>query len=592
MTTLQKFLCLFFLLPLASFPQGNQNNVQLGLIDASASAWKFPTRLFAALPAAASSTGQRFTVTDCLTSACTAGSGTLRQDMVSTGSAWIPAVSSAVVTDPSGNALVSPTVPGGQGGATISPTSGVLDGGGQVYNVQAFGILPNGTDYSTQFAALLTTVYNAGGGQIYFPAAIAANKYRFNSCFTLPNDGASPKPTQPPLRIFGAGSSPNSAESSGDLSYGGSTLDFRCTSGTAWFDTRGKGLLEIDHLSITNGNIGGATVPMVQTTNTIVRVHDNLFLGQANLGGNTSTQDAIYLGGTTITEDGSATAAFQGYGTVIEKNNFNRIRRGVYLRTYANGVVIRDNTWWNLCGAADATTAALDFNGGPSVIVGGMVAGNLFETYNYSLVINLVSTLNVTFSGNNFYDASAQTTYYMQFDAASSKNMIYEGAALVSGGFPTGGAYHDQSTLHNSYFSNTVGLQSPTLAALPNWIPFPNASGQLVTDTAPNYFLYDPVNHRLGLGVPAPAARLEVGGNFYQHGGSTVLDTLNGYTTNKITFAAHIVLLSCTIASLPSAPVAGEICYFTDAATTIDCTVGSGTAKSLCIYNGSAWAKP
>jgi hypothetical protein len=91
MTTLRKVLPLL-LLPLACFPQGNQNNIQLGVVDASASAWKFPTRLFANLPSAASSTGQRFTVTDCLTSACTAGSGTLRQDMVSTGSAWVPAV--------------------------------------------------------------------------------------------------------------------------------------------------------------------------------------------------------------------------------------------------------------------------------------------------------------------------------------------------------------------------------------------------------------------------------------------------------------------------------------------------------------------
>ena len=91
MTTLRKVLPLM-LLPLVCFSQGNQNNIQLGLVDASASAWKFPTRTFTNLPAAASSTGQRFTVTNCLTSACTAGSGTLRQDMVSTGSAWVPAV--------------------------------------------------------------------------------------------------------------------------------------------------------------------------------------------------------------------------------------------------------------------------------------------------------------------------------------------------------------------------------------------------------------------------------------------------------------------------------------------------------------------
>lgn len=52
------------------------------------------------------------------------------------------------------------------------------------------------------------------------------------------------------------------------------------------------------------------------------------------------------------------------------------------------------------------------------------------------------------------------------------------------------------------------------------------------------------------------------------------------------------VALTATIASPPAGPVLGQFVYFTDAATTADCTVGMGTALSFCVWNGSAWAKP
>jgi hypothetical protein len=49
---------------------------------------------------------------------------------------------------------------------------------------------------------------------------------------------------------------------------------------------------------------------------------------------------------------------------------------------------------------------------------------------------------------------------------------------------------------------------------------------------------------------------------------------------------------ACTVAALPASPAQGQFCYFTDAASSTDCTTGGGTAKSLCIYNGAAWSKP
>ena len=74
----------------ACFGQGKQNVVQTGTVDAHGANWRFPESTFAGLPSAASgNTGWRYTVTDCLTSACTAGGGSVQADLRSTGSAWV-----------------------------------------------------------------------------------------------------------------------------------------------------------------------------------------------------------------------------------------------------------------------------------------------------------------------------------------------------------------------------------------------------------------------------------------------------------------------------------------------------------------------
>jgi hypothetical protein len=77
------------LIAAACFGQGKQNLTQTGFLDAHAASWRFPESTFAGLPApAAANTGWRYTVTDCLTSACTAGGGNVKADLRSDGSAW------------------------------------------------------------------------------------------------------------------------------------------------------------------------------------------------------------------------------------------------------------------------------------------------------------------------------------------------------------------------------------------------------------------------------------------------------------------------------------------------------------------------
>src|ERR1035437_2769260 len=74
----------------ACFGQGKQNVAQTGIVDAHGANWRFPESTFTGLPTpAGGNTGWRYTVTDCLTSACTAGGGSVQADLRSTGSAWV-----------------------------------------------------------------------------------------------------------------------------------------------------------------------------------------------------------------------------------------------------------------------------------------------------------------------------------------------------------------------------------------------------------------------------------------------------------------------------------------------------------------------
>jgi hypothetical protein len=302
-----------------------------------------------------------------------------------------------------------------------------------VYSVQDYGILPNGSDASAQFARLLTTVYTAGGGTIYFPPETADHRYRLDACFQIPNDGAIPIPAQPPIRLTGGGSSPNHPESGGDLPYGGSVVDSRCPFGTAVFDTRGKGLLEIDHLSFVNG--GNADVPYIQTTNTVLKVHDNFFTGRAINIFQSNLQDAILLGGTSRVQGGGSSAPFQGYLSTIENNAFNHIRRGVHVRAYGNGVVIRENDWGYLCGA-DSSAGAIEISGsgfGGVAAQGVVVMNNIFEMTGYVYGVRVTNGLSATITGNGFYDAASSSKAAVYFGPGSTGNVLIHGIAGTIG---------------------------------------------------------------------------------------------------------------------------------------------------------------
>ena len=319
----------------------------------------------------------------------------------------------------------------GVNGVPISPSS--------VFKNYNFATGVNGavcndsTDDTSALNTLLSSIYTAGGGQITVTGTCL-----ISGAVLLPNNGNSSTPTQPSIRITGSGSSYNGYWTAPPTSA--STLDMRYNASIAKIDTRGAGTLEIDHLTLIDG--GSDCAPFVQTTNTSIKVHDVVFSGTHS--GQSSCNDAIILGGTTETIGNASNDAFQGYGTSVNNNFFAQIRRGVHLRTYANGVVIRDNTWSISCGAPDNTMGAIDFSADPSIILGGEVSGNLFEVQYYPVTIRLQETGEVTFTGNSAYDGGAATQNFYYFDADSWGNMVYEGSP--STGVWPGTEYLDLNT--------------------------------------------------------------------------------------------------------------------------------------------------
>lgn len=308
------------------------------------------------------------------------------------------------------------------GGVTGSSVSGanitmtgtmqavIKDYGGQVFNAQSYGWLPDSTDHSVEALALLTTVYNAGGGTIYFPPATGT--YRCDSQLFIPNDSASPQPNQPSMQLLGAGANKQWYNS------GTSILDLRYTAvdGNAKIETRGKGTLFINNLTIKDGGASNAT-PFVHTTNTTIYVSECTFIGTGNV-----AQDFIVLGGTGTSLTGLVNAPFQGYGTTIRNNHFRNGNRGLYGLNFANAVVFDSNSFQGNTG-----TRAIEFDGsagGGQVDYANVISNNTIEmdVYTYGIVFNTAKE-NLCI-GNGFHDPGASCIAYHHFTNLSTQNKI------------------------------------------------------------------------------------------------------------------------------------------------------------------------
>lgn len=312
-----------------------------------------------------------------------------------------------------------------ENGATVDCVS--AGGGGQV----AHTYLACSGDITTALASALTALNTAGGGTLQLGPGTCTSTAQV----LLPNDGASPQANQNNIRITGAGG--------GGAWYGNNAtvLDLRYVSGNtnAKIETRGKGTLMIDHLTLKDGGTSNPT-PFIHSTNTTLIVEYNTFIGSGNV-----AQDFVTLGGVDTTLSNLVTAPFQGYTTHITKNSFRQGNRGVYGLNYANAVQFVGNDFIQNTG-----TVAIEFDasnsGGVHPDYGNSIMNNTIEmdTYQYGIKGNFLRYS--LMAGNDMHDPGVGVVAYYNLTNLSTGNKIICGASPSSKAFLTGDANSLNST--------------------------------------------------------------------------------------------------------------------------------------------------
>lgn len=250
-----------------------------------------------------------------------------------------------------------------------------------------------GTDDSTAIIAAVQAVYAAGGGTVYFPVG----KYLMQSQLAIPNTGVGTV-SQPPITLRGEGGYWDGGFSA-TRGKPASAIDLLYASGPK-LKTNGMGELNITGMAFTNS--GADTNQFIETTFTTLKVFNNSFSG-AGPGLEASVTDAITLGNVSV--------GFQGYGTIISGNFFDKIRRGVYGGQFANAVVVRDNVW----SASSGGNEAILLDGTVGGAEQNVIKGNLFELVHYRYAVNFTNSTSNTLIGNTYWDLGQtfSTTYIL-----------------------------------------------------------------------------------------------------------------------------------------------------------------------------------
>lgn len=199
---------------------------------------------------------------------CAAGTSFYKTDTF----VWYDCVNGAFnlrpVTDGSGNLSITPTVltPKGVEGP-------IFDKGGQVYNVQEYGWLPDGVDHSAAALALINQMCPSGvgtGGVLYFPPSTGT--YRADSQLLLPDDGALPYSHSCNYTFAGAGSGSNWHAGPGFADAAVLDLRYKGSNGGK-IEARGNSAVNIHGVTLRDGGTedaytvsGGALVGIVVTS--------------------------------------------------------------------------------------------------------------------------------------------------------------------------------------------------------------------------------------------------------------------------------------------------------------------------------------
>ena len=288
--------------------------------------------------------------------------------------AWIRLPTSVAGSDAT---LSTVTVPG----STTARTLGARFG--QVFSVLDYGAKCDGsTDDTAAVNAAILAAVTAGGGVVVWPDGTCF----MAGPFIIPYTGSS-HPLQVPLRFTGQGA-PVNPYLNDPAPTGGTVINNTYNAGGAYaakIDTRGGGLLEIDHLLLTDSSNSGAM--FIATTNTALYLHDMGIRGYTTNSGTACVQDAIRLGGitsaSTILGGTGNTNGFQGYGTRIDNVWFSHIREAVQFGGSANQVFVSNAVVDTTCGSSKAQGAPFVFYGQGYGASGNTIFGGVIEVTHY-----------------------------------------------------------------------------------------------------------------------------------------------------------------------------------------------------------------
>ena len=296
-------------------------------------------------------------------------------------------------------------------------------------DVRTFGAVGDGVTDDTPAVQAAINSLAALGGVVVIPEG----HYIIDGQIVLPNyQHVSGILRQAPIKLEGAGAYLAPRSESDLTPERGSILDLRYGDGPK-IATYGLGMLEATGVTFAHLAMDVDDEPFIYTTGTTLHIHDCAFYGR--LGGlGQAGNDAIVLGGTDPADPGGAdpNAPFQGYGTVIRDNFFNRIRRAVYGRVFANGVAFYGNTIWSGCGTDLPDGAAIEIDGDPDGLSsqsasGWYVAGNLIEMVNYPYGIKIRESQRNAFIANNFFDPGAVVQAHYRFEDSGKLNYVLAG---------------------------------------------------------------------------------------------------------------------------------------------------------------------
>lgn len=292
-----------------------------------------------------------------------------------------------------------------------------------IIDVRNLGMIP-GQNCGAIFQRMITRLKNIGGS-FYFPAS--DSDYIFEQQIIFPYEVISNTPTQRPFSILGSGSYWN-AKSIGLNGKKGSCIQLAYNGNGSYLDSKiiSYGLGKITIKDMTLEDLSGDNTPFFYGTFTTWLVENNAFLGSKFR--DSCDQDVFVFGGTDQTEVGNnPNGGFQGYGTIVRGNYFNKIRRGVVGHNYFNGNTISDNTFWFDCGNTQG--GAIEFiSSAVQACTGNVISGNLVEMIAYKNFFKGNGANNNSFMCNNLFDthdALATPSYY---DLTNSKyNTIING---------------------------------------------------------------------------------------------------------------------------------------------------------------------